>query len=103
MIEVERSPTTMPSTTMRPWSMRSSMLMQRSSVLLPEPLGPMITRHSPGVTVRLTSSRTLLVPNDLWTPSMDRIGAPRMPTASDVARLAPGMAPPLAPSPAALI
>ena len=49
-------------------------------LLLASPLdeGPI---QSPGTTVRLTSSSTLLVPNDLWTCSMDTIGAAAAPGA----------------------
>src|SRR5512139_3884351 len=39
---------------------------QRSSVLLPEPLGPMITTTSPLATSRLTSLRTCSFPKCLW-------------------------------------
>jgi len=53
------SRTDMPSTTMSPAWMRSSPLMQRSSVLLPEPLGPQTTTTSPS----WTSSDT---PRSAW-------------------------------------
>ena len=36
--------------------------MMRSSVVLPEPLGPMMPRKSPGATVRLMPSRTRTSP-----------------------------------------
>ena len=39
-----------------------------SSTLLPLPLGPMITKISPGCTVRSTSRSTSCSPNDLHTP-----------------------------------
>jgi len=38
--------------------------MQRRSVVFPEPLGPMTMRISPFSTVRATSVRTVVAPND---------------------------------------
>src|SRR6266851_1424042 len=56
---------TLPSNSMVPLSGVSSPLMQRSSVLLPEPLRPMIATTSPGSTTSETSSRARCVPNRL--------------------------------------
>src|SRR3954451_13704517 len=53
---------------MRPASMRSRWLMHRSSVVLPEPDGPMITTVSPWRTSSDTSRSTTSGPNDLERP-----------------------------------
>ena len=58
-----------PSRKMRPDWIGSSRLTQRRSVLLPLPLGPMMTSTSPGSTLRSMPSRTRLSPKLLWTPS----------------------------------
>ena len=63
-----------PSKKMRPAWIGSSRLTQRSSVLLPLPLGPMITSTSPAATSRSIPSRTRLSPKLLRTPSSRRTG-----------------------------
>src|SRR6476469_2151737 len=42
--------------------------MQRMSVLLPDPLGPMIATHSPRLTVKSTSTSTCRSPKTLFKP-----------------------------------
>src|ERR1700676_4450021 len=59
---------------MLPPSMGASPLMQRNSVLLPDPLGPQITTTSACVTLRVTCFRTWLEPNHLSTQSISIIG-----------------------------
>ena len=63
-----------PSKKIRPLSTGSSRLTQRSSVLLPLPLGPMITSASPALTVRSMPSSTTLSPKLLWTSSSRTTG-----------------------------
>src|SRR5215469_18379573 len=48
--------------------------MQRSSVVLPEPLGPITTTTSPGATDNDTSHNTCAAPKDLLTPAISSIG-----------------------------
>src|SRR5437764_13270769 len=50
---------------MRPSSARSSPISKRSTVVLPEPLGPMMETRSEGLTSRSSSRRTIVVPNRL--------------------------------------
>src|SRR5687767_814452 len=64
-----------PSKVMRPPSMRSSRLMQRISVDLPEPDGPITTTTSPRSTVRSTSRRTCRSPKCLLTLSSTTSGS----------------------------
>ena len=59
---------------MRPAWIGSRRLTQRSSVLLPLPLGPITTRTSPVGTSRSMPSRTRLSPKLFRTPSSRRIG-----------------------------
>src|SRR5271170_5261951 len=54
-----------PANSMVPLSGRSSPLMQRSSVLLPEPLRPMIATTSPGSIASDTASSTRCAPKRL--------------------------------------
>src|SRR5207302_6962434 len=53
---------------MAPRSGRSSPVMRLNSVVLPAPLGPMISRRSPGSTSRSTDDVTRSPPNDLSSP-----------------------------------
>src|SRR5438270_11875328 len=48
--------------------------MQRSSVVLPEPLGPITTTTSPGATDRDTPRNPCTSPKDLLTPQTSSIG-----------------------------
>src|SRR5215469_14744739 len=48
--------------------------MQRSNVVLPEPLGPMTTTTSPGLTASDTSRITSTAPNRLRNPTTSSIG-----------------------------
>src|SRR5262249_23274900 len=48
--------------------------MQRSSVVLPEPLGPITTTTSPGLTASDTSRITSTAPNRLCSPTTSSIG-----------------------------
>src|SRR5687768_16528955 len=59
---------------MRPWWNSSSMLTQRKSVVLPEPLEPMIETTSPVASVRSTPLRTSTSLNFLCRFSIWRIG-----------------------------
>src|ERR1700693_5510463 len=61
------SVTERPSTTTSPPSIGASRLMQRSTVDLPLPEGPMMQQTSPGSTARLISLRTSFEPNALRT------------------------------------
>src|SRR5471032_2586801 len=61
-------PKTSPSNSIVPRSGRSRPLMQRSSVLFPEPLRPMIATTSPGSIVSDTSSSAWWLPNRLEMP-----------------------------------
>src|SRR5262245_23400640 len=60
---------------MRPADGSSSRLMQRSSVLLPEPLAPMMTAVSPRRRDRSMPLRISATPKDLRRPSMRRTSA----------------------------
>src|SRR4051794_38752949 len=64
-----------PSIRMRPLSMVSSRLMQRQSVDLPEPEGPMMTTTSPRATSRSMSNSTCRLPNRLFTFSTSTSGS----------------------------
>src|SRR6478735_18025 len=66
--------TTCPATSMRPDWIASRPLMQRSSVLLPEPERPIRATTCPGSTVRETPLRTSSLPKRLWTSSMRTAG-----------------------------
>src|SRR5215216_2832761 len=59
-----------PSTTTRPCCQSSMRLMQRSSVDLPLPEGPLITMRSPRITFRFTSRSTWKAPNHLFRPAI---------------------------------
>src|SRR5690348_3518484 len=59
---------------MRPWWNSSSMLTQRSSVVLPDPLEPMMATTSPVSSARSTPFRTSTSLNFLWRFSILRIG-----------------------------
>ena len=59
------SSTCRPSTINSPLSIGSSRLMQRMSVLLPEPLGPAMTIFSPSATSSEMPRKTCSRPNDL--------------------------------------
>src|SRR5580700_6290394 len=65
-----------------PRSYSSSRLMQRRSVVLPEPLGPMTTTTSPGCTDSDTLRNTVCSPNRLVTPAISSIGRRRVSGAS---------------------
>src|SRR3954462_7743365 len=71
---VSGAPTEMPSTTISPESICSRPLMQRISVLLPEPDGPHTTTTEPFVTVAEQSSRTRKSPKDFVTLRISIIG-----------------------------
>src|SRR5438034_2504881 len=66
--------TVTPSTTMRPDWIGSSPLMQRSSVLLPEPERPMMAMISPRSTSREMPSSTVSGPNRLVTSAISTSG-----------------------------
>ena len=70
----------------RPSDGSSSSARQRSSVVLPEPLGPMTHTTSRSETASETRVRTWLDPNRFETPSAAMIGAP----AIDRPSVAPG-------------
>src|SRR5260221_6867543 len=67
-------PRALPSNSMTPLSGVSSTLMQRKSVLLPEPLAPMIATTSPASISSVTSCRTWCVPKALEMPFNAKIG-----------------------------
>src|SRR5882757_6218069 len=67
-MSIAGSPRRWPSTTRSPLLIVSSPLMQRISVLLPEPLGPQTTTTSFGCTLSVTSRSTWRGPNHLLTP-----------------------------------
>src|ERR1700730_9845767 len=69
-----RKPTVSPSTRTSPSSYSSRKLMHRSSVVCPEPLGPMIATISPRETVRDTSFRTRWRPKLMLTRRSSTIG-----------------------------
>src|SRR6266404_7108533 len=69
-----RYPMGSPSMAIVPLSYSSSRLMQRSSVVLPEPLGPITTTTSPGVTASDTSRNTSTAPKRLRSAVISRIG-----------------------------
>src|SRR3954471_15943121 len=71
---VSAAPTEMPSTTISPESISSRPLMQRISVLLPEPDGPQTTTTELFVTVAEQSSRTRKSPKDFVTLRISIIG-----------------------------
>ena len=66
--------TSMPSTVIEPCWMSFSALMQRISVDLPEPDGPMTQMHSPFMTSSETPFSTSRSPKDLCTSLMLTIG-----------------------------
>src|SRR5437016_10715673 len=57
-----------------PLSYSSSRLMQRKSVVLPEPLGPITTTTSPGLTASETPRSTSMAPKRLRRLVISRIG-----------------------------
>src|SRR5271163_3778823 len=63
-----------PANSMVPLSGRSSPLMQRSKVLFPEPLRPMIATTSPGSIASDTASSTRCVPKRLEMPFNAKMG-----------------------------
>src|SRR6516165_6481008 len=69
-----RYPIGSPSTVIVPRSYSSSRLMQRNKVVLPEPLGPITTTTSPGLTVSETSRNTSTAPKRLCRPATSSIG-----------------------------
>src|SRR5215469_6346840 len=69
----ERS-TRVPSNRISPRSGTSRPLMQRSKVVLPEPLRPMMATTSPGSMVSVTSSSATCVPKRLEMPFSAKIG-----------------------------
>src|SRR5216683_3531392 len=71
-----RKPTVSPSTRTSPPSYSARKLMHRSSVVLPEPLGPMIATISPRETVRDTSFRTRRRPKLMLTRRSSTMGRP---------------------------
>src|SRR5439155_12033218 len=73
-----------PAIAISPASYSSSRLTQRSSVVLPEPLGPMTTTTSLDATVSEMSFSTWVGPNHLLTPRNSTIGA----TAASSVRMA---------------
>src|SRR5438874_11252640 len=75
---------------MAPRSGRSSPVMRLKSVVLPAPLGPMISRRSPGSTTRSTDDVTRSPPNDL--------SSPRTPKALILSRGRPRHGPPHPPA-----
>ena len=87
-----------PSTTMRPSSIGSSRLTQRSSVDFPEPEAPIRQTTSCSSTSRSIPRSTSALPNDLWRLSIRiRSGAgPRQLPARDRSPDARGAAPPVA-------
>src|SRR6185369_2658942 len=66
--------TSCPQTRMRPSSIVSSRLMQRSAVLFPEPLRPMIATTEPARIWNDTPSSTTAVPKRLRTASTSTMG-----------------------------
>src|SRR5689334_5727905 len=66
--------TSCPHTRIAPSSIVSSRLMQRSAVLLPEPLRPMIATTEPRRTWNDTPSRTSTVPKRLRTAATSTMG-----------------------------
>ena len=66
---------TRPQISTLPLSAGSSPLQQRKKVLLPEPLGPIITTTSDGCTSRSIPCSTRCSPNDLRKPRMLTIGS----------------------------
>src|SRR5438477_4375912 len=64
-----------PSTQTSPWLGRSWPWIRRKSVVLPAPLGPVISTSSPRATVKLTSAKTAVRPNDLLRCAMRTAGA----------------------------
>src|SRR6516165_10694134 len=69
-----RYPIGSPSIVIVPRSYSSSRLMQRNSVVLPEPLGPITTTTSPGLTASETSRNTSTAPKRLRKPAISSIG-----------------------------
>ena len=59
-----------PNSWTEPLSGVSSPVIRLNSVVLPAPFGPMISRRSPGSTLRLTLLVTCRPPNDLQRPVM---------------------------------
>ena len=69
-----RIPMRSPSTLIRPASMDSNSLMQRSSVDLPEPDGPMRTVTEPGGTTRSMPRSTCSSPKNLCRSLISTLG-----------------------------
>src|SRR3989304_5928448 len=65
---------------MRPPSTRSRWFMQRRNVVLPEPLGPMMTTTSPCATSIVTPRSTSSRPKRLWTSTARNMGSAIAPT-----------------------
>src|SRR3990172_2005720 len=65
---------------MRPPSTRSRWFMQRRKVVLPEPLGPMMTTTSPRATSMSTPRSTSSRPKRLWTSTARTIDSAIAPT-----------------------
>ena len=73
---VARDVTSRPSNTTLPPLGSSSRLMQRSSVLLPEPDGPMMKTSSRSLTERSMPFKTSVAPKLFLRPAMLRIAIP---------------------------
>src|SRR6516162_6784469 len=68
-----------------PRSYSSSRLVQRNKVVLPEPLGPITTTTSPGLTASDTSRNTSTAPKALCSPAISSIGRCSRPGTSSMA------------------
>src|SRR5437867_3161910 len=80
--------TSMPSTRTVPRVGSSRRVMQRSSVLLPDPDGPITMITSPGRTRRFSPLRTSRSPNDLWRSSISSMERSPAMTPDGIASLA---------------
>ena len=69
----------LPSTLSVPWLNTSNPLMHRNSVLLPEPLLPMIAITSPGATLRSMPLSTSFAPKLLRNPAISTMPFSTMP------------------------
>src|ERR1700688_2917104 len=74
LMSVDRAMTSAPSTRIEPADGSSSRLQQRSSVLFPDPDGPITNTSSCAWTLRSMPCRTSVSPNFLRRPRMSRIG-----------------------------